>query len=171
MGGRTRDYYRRTKIFNWVPRSNVTRGLTRLYVFKVSEPGCIGNNALAGEYIIISTISSRPRRHPDRPDTVWITKRDNAKACEHSNASVCAFSLHHHIAQRSENILLVDTEFSRFLQIIGKNIEQKLRVAIGIDVSVGISVKESPQLNGVDQVSILGLKRGRLWVKNKDDPG
>lgn len=159
------------KKLDQVPRSDATTGLTRLHVFKVSEPGCIGDNAFAGKYVIISTISSRPRRHPDRPDTVWITKRDNAKACEHSNASVCTLSLYHHISQCSEDIFLVDTEFSRFLQIIGKDIEQKLRVAVGIDVSVGIGVKESPQLNGVDQISILGLKRVRLWVRNKDDPG
>jgi len=54
-----------------------------------------------------------------------------------------------------ENILFVDTELSSLLQVVCENVEEELGVRVGVDVSVGIGIKELSQGWGVDEVTVL----------------
>lgn len=55
----------------------------------------------------------------------------------------------------SEDILLVDTGLASLVQVVGKDVEEQLRVGIGVDVTMGILVQELTEFFGVDQVSVL----------------
>jgi hypothetical protein len=54
-----------------------------------------------------------------------------------------------------ENILLIDTEFTGLLKVVGKNIQEELRVRVGVDVSMSIGIKELSELRGVDEITVL----------------
>jgi len=69
----------------------------------------------------------------------------------------------------SEDILLVDTGLASLVQVVGKDIEEQLRVGIGVDVTMGILVQELTEFFGVDQVSVLKkiksvVTRGCEWM-------
>jgi hypothetical protein len=86
---------------------------------------------------------------------VGITKRYDSKAREHGDACVSATSLGHEAAHGDEDVFLVDTKFSRVVQIVGKDIEEKFRVGRGVNVPVRNGIHELQERGCVDQVSIL----------------
>jgi hypothetical protein len=61
----------------------------------------------------------------------------------------------HKFSYRSEDIVLVNTEFARLLQVIGQYVEKKLAVAVGVDVSVCIVVEVVSKVGSVDEVAVL----------------
>lgn len=46
-------------------------------------------------------------------------------------------------------------ELPSLLQVVGKDVKHKLRVRVGVDVSVRVGIKELTERRGVDEVSIL----------------
>jgi len=86
---------------------------------------------------------------------VGITERYDPKAREHGHACVRATSLGHEAAHGDEDVLLINTKFSRVVQIVGKDIEKKFRVGKGVDVPVRNGIHELQERGCVDQVSIL----------------
>lgn len=56
---------------------------------------------------------------------------------------------------RSKDILLINTDLASLLQVVSKDVEQQLRVRIGVDVAMGILIHESAELVSIDQVSVL----------------
>jgi hypothetical protein len=128
--------------------------LTRLDVFPVPEPTGICDYAFACEQII-ETRTRLSDSHANRPDTVGITKRNDAKSCQHSDAGISSLALRHQPADSGEDIVLIDPNLARLLQIIGKNVEKQFRIGRRIDVSVGGLVQKVTKDHGVDQIPIL----------------
>jgi len=54
-----------------------------------------------------------------------------------------------------EDILLVDTELASLLQVVGKDVKEKLRIGISVAVAMSILIQELAQLIGVDKISVL----------------
>jgi hypothetical protein len=53
-------------------------------------------------------------------------------------------------------------ELPSLLEVIGKDVEHKLGVRVGVDMPVGLGVKSLPQSGGVDQVSVLPVSMRHL---------
>ena len=53
-----------------------------------------------------------------------VAEGDDAEACEHGDASICALDLLHESTNGGEDIFLVDTELARLLQVVCKDVEQ-----------------------------------------------
>ena len=50
----------------------------------------------------------------------------------------------------------VDTpELSSLLEVVSKDVEEHLRIGVGVDMSVGFSIEKDLELGGVDDVSVL----------------
>lgn len=61
----------------------------------------------------------------------------------------------HEITDRREDVLLVDAELSSFLEVVGEDIQEKLGVAVGVDMTMGIGVEELFERGCVDEVTVL----------------
>lgn len=61
----------------------------------------------------------------------------------------------HHVLDCGENIFLVDPELARLLEIIRKDIEEELRIRVGVDMSVCVCVQELLELTGIGKVPIV----------------
>ena len=74
---------------------------------------------------------------------------------KHRNARITTFTASVDPAQCSEQILLVDTELSGFLQGTSEHVEEKLAVGVGVDMSMRHMIQMFPELRSVDNISIL----------------
>lgn len=81
-------------------------------------------------------MTRRTLREPHWSDAIWIAEGDNAKASKHRDARIRALDLFHHATDSCENILLIDTEFPRLLQVVREDVEEELRVRGGVDMSM-----------------------------------
>lgn len=96
-----------------------------------------------------------------------ITEANNSEASKHGCAGISTFA---HLIQASQclkDIVRIYTELSSLLELRGKDIEEELRVGIGVDMPVGIMIKVIPELVGVDEISVLGLLDRTHGVKEK----
>jgi hypothetical protein len=73
----------------------------------------------------------------------------------HSNTGISSMADVVDTLDGSENILLVDTDLASLLQVVGKDVEQQLRVRVGVDMAMGILIHERTELVSIDQVSVL----------------
>ena len=55
----------------------------------------------------------------------------------------------------AEDVVLVNTELARLLQIVGEDVEEELRVAVGVDVPVRVVVEVVAEMGRIDEVAIL----------------
>jgi hypothetical protein len=136
--------------------------LTRSHVLPVRKPACICDDALTCKEIIhglasaaTSAANGLPHRHADRPNPIRVSKRDEAEARQHRNAGVCSLALLHEPANSGEYVVFIDADLARLLEVIGKDIDQQLRVGRRVDVSVRLSIQELEEGCRVDQVAIL----------------
>ena len=84
-----------------------------------------------------------------------VAECDEPEAGEHRDTGICTLALLHEVADGCENVLFVDTELARLLQVISEDIEEKLGVGRSVDVTVGSLVHELQKLRRVDEVAIL----------------
>jgi len=61
-----------------------------------------------------------------------------------------------HTRQRLEDILDVGTSFARLAQLMSKDIEHKLAIAVGVDVPMSDEIEELGQLWRINEVAIVG---------------
>ena len=73
----------------------------------------------------------------------------------HGNASVTTVADIKDTLDGGEDILLVDTELASLLQVVGKDVKEKLRIGISVAVAMSILIQELAQLIGVDKISVL----------------
>lgn len=141
--------------------------LTGSYVFPVAESTRIRNNAFTREQIILArrTAQRFPGSHSEGANTVGISKSNDTEPGEHGDARVRALALFHESANGREDVLLIDPELSRLLQIVCEYVEQQLRVRGCVDVSVRGRVHELEQRCGVDQVTVLDQNGQRQFFK------
>ena len=60
-----------------------------------------------------------------------------------------------HALQGGKDVLLVDSGFSGLVEFAGKDVQHQLAVTVGVDVSVGLLVKELAKLRSIDEVAIV----------------
>ena len=125
---------------------------TGLDVLPIGEAARVCDDALARKQPVFAWASPKcfPRAHTERPDAVRVAERDNSEAGEHSDARVRALDLLHEAADGVEDILLVDAELARLLEVIGEDVEEELRVGGGVDVSVRDMVHVVEQGGSID---------------------
>lgn len=133
--------------------------LTWRDILPVGEAEGVSDDAFAREQMVGSLSSifgdARPRRESHRSDSVRVPERNKSKASNHGRASVGARTLSHEVSDGGEDVLLVDSDLARLLKVVGEDVEEQLRVRVGVDVSVGFGIKEGPQLLGVGKVTVL----------------
>lgn len=57
--------------------------------------------------------------------------------------------------QCREQIFLINTELSSFLQNAGKNVQKHFAVGISVNVSMGYVIKVIPQFGCIDEITVL----------------
>lgn len=114
---------------------------TRLYILPLRKTRCIRNNTLRSKQIILPR-ATFPDRHPDRPDTIRVSKRNDPKSCQHRDARIRALHLFHHAPDSRKNVLFVDAELSSLLQIVREDVKQELRVGRSVDMPMRGRVHE-----------------------------
>ena len=85
------------------------------------------------------------------------------KTSQHGSASPTTNASGVHPTQAAEDILLVDTGFTSLVELTGEDVEHQLAVAIGIDVSVGLSVQKGSELLRIDQITIVS-ESDTVWT-------
>lgn len=56
----------------------------------------------------------------------------------------------HEVTDSGKNIFLIDTKFTRLLEVVGKDIQKDLGVGVGINVSMSIGIEETFKFMCVD---------------------
>ena len=79
-----------------------------------------------------------------------VTERHDTEPGEHRCDSVSALALLHEGGDGGEDVFFIDTEFARLLEVVGKDVEEKLRVGGSVDVTVGGLVHELEKFFCVD---------------------
>lgn len=90
----------------------------------------------------------------------WVTDRrtsecQNAVARDHRCACPTAMATAIHAPQGRKDVLLIDSGFSGLVEFAGKDVQHQLAVTVGVDVSVGLLVKELAQLRSIDEVAVV----------------
>ena len=119
------------------------KALTGFYIFPFTETTGISDDALAGKEII----SARCRRgpagaHAQRSNAIGVTERDDAKASKHCNAGIGTLCLLEETSNSCENILFIDSEFPRLLEIVGEDIQEQFGIGRSVDVTMRLSIQE-----------------------------
>lgn len=121
---------------------------TRSDVLPVREAESVGDDRLRGEEVVGSsfdTLAGRlAGRKTDRPDAVRVPEGDESETSDHGRAGVGARALSHEVANSGEDVLLVDADLARLLEVVGEDVEEELRVRVGVDMPVGVRVEERP---------------------------
>ena len=73
---------------------------------------------------------------------MWVAEGNDTESSQHSDACIGSLALSHERANRSEDILLIDTEFARLLEVICEDVQEQFRVRRGVDVTVGRLIHE-----------------------------
>jgi len=115
--------------------------LSRLDILPVCESCSICNDALARKQMVLSTGWRSPDSHTDGSNAVRVAERDDAEASEHGHACIGTFALTQNTLDCSKDIVLVDAELSCLLEMVGKDVEQQLRVAVSVDVPMRLGIK------------------------------
>ena len=129
-------------------------------IFPVRETTGIGDDTLTCHDIVVVG-AGLAGCHSEGSDTVGITECDYPEACQHGDAGVCTFGLCHKSANGLEYILLINPELARLLEIIGEDVEQKLGIGRGVDMTVGVSIHEVEQGICIDKVTVLSAHWAR----------
>lgn len=147
------------------------RRLTRSNVLPSAESQRIGHHALTSEQVVGSSLSSDdralPRRKTDGPDSVGIPEGDESETSDHGRAGVGSDALGHEVSNGGEDVLLVDSHLAGLLEVVGEDVEEELRVGIGVDVSMSVRVEEVSKLLDVGEVSVLEKERRRRVSKRR----
>jgi len=160
-------------------------GLTGLEILKVGEAATIANNTLRGKHVVRAlggltlgkangtntirvTETDDSKSYISSPDNVLLAlvqlhAKLLSSACSllfcltsnHGNTSVTAVADIKDTLDGGEDILLVDTELASLLQVVGKDVKEKLRIGISVAVAMSILIQELAQLIGVDKISVL----------------
>ena len=123
-------------------QNNWGRKHTWPYVLPIDEASNIRNGTLTRTEPIRSATWHWAACNTQRPDPIRVTERYDPKACEHGNARIRTPGLGHESAHGDEDVLLVDAEFSGFIQMIRKDVEEQLGIGRGVDVSVRDGIHE-----------------------------
>lgn len=137
----------------------MTSELTRSHVLPPAEPKRIRYHALTRKQVVGPSVRSLhralPRCETDRSDPVRVPKGDEPEPCDHHGTSVGSDDLGHGVSDGGEDVFFIDSDLARLLEVVGEDVEQELRVRVGVDVSVGVRVEEPTELFSVVEVSVL----------------
>lgn len=131
--------------------------LTWFDVLPIAETARVGNDALAREHVVSAGSAAKrfARGHAYGANAIGVSERDDPETSEHGDTCVRALALLHKAADRGEDILLVDTELARLLQVVGKDVQQELRVGGRVDVPMSGGIHGLEQRLSVNKVPIL----------------
>ena len=129
---------------------------TGLDVLPIREAASISGDTLTCNNVVLA-ITDPAGRHPNGPDAVGVTEGDYSEACQHSDASICAFGLFHKLPNGTEYVLLVDSELARLLKVVGEYVEQELGIGRGVDVAVGTGIHEVEQSICIEEITVLPM--------------
>lgn len=89
----------------------------------------------------------------------------------HENTSIRSPALFHDSCRCIEDVFLRDPDLVRFLELVGQNVEKKLRVRVRVNVSVRIKVQKLSNLRIIGQVSVLEeiIKGSGVRLANEAD--
>lgn len=76
--------------------------------------------------------------------------------CQHRRASPAPLASLVHPAQACKEIFPVHTRLLGLAELIGKDVQHQLTIAISVDVAVGLKIQVSFQLGSIDEVSVMG---------------
>ncbi len=85
-----------------------------------------------------------------------IAESEHAEARDHRHGRVASSAAPVDTRDGAEDILLVDAQLALGLQLVRQDVEQDLRVRLGIDMAQVLGVKVSLELLGVGQVAVVG---------------
>ena len=102
--------------------------LTRLDILPVGKVTGIRDDALTCKEPVFAWAATEgvARAHAEGADAVGVAEGDDAEAGEHGDAGVRALDLSHEAADGGEDVLLVDANLARLLEVVGEDVEEEL---------------------------------------------
>ena len=85
-----------------------------------------------------------------------LPEAQNAETGDHGSARIGTLAPAVHLPQSNEDIFDIGTCLVEFVQGVRKDVEDELRVGIGVDVAAGLLVEEGGHLGGVRDVAVDG---------------
>lgn len=117
-------------------------GLSRSDVLPVGKAERVGADRLGGEEVVLASLGAVSLSESDGSDTVGVPEGNESETGDHGRAGVGSRDLRHEVPDGGEDVLLVDSELAGLLEVVGKDVEQELRVRVGVDVPVSVRVEE-----------------------------
>ena len=101
--------------------------LTRLDILPVGKVTGIRDDALTRKEPVFTWAATEgvARTHAEGADAVGVPEGDDAEAGEHGDAGVRALDLAHEAADGGEDVLFVDAELARLLEVVGESKKTK----------------------------------------------
>lgn len=84
-----------------------------------------------------------------------VPEGNDTEPSKHRDTRVRALALLHKITYSREDILLIDTELARLVQVVREDVEEQLRVGRRVDVPVSGLVHKLEEFGRVDEVPVL----------------
>ena len=88
-------------------------------------------------------------------NTIGIPETDKTETSKHGSAGPTTLALLVHALKSKETVGRVDTGLSSLVELVGKDVQHELAVALGVDVAMGFLVQIAPKLGSVDEVTIV----------------
>ncbi|KAH3666041.1 hypothetical protein OGAPHI_004230 [Ogataea philodendri] len=119
------------------------------------EPVGLQNNRFGGKHIVFGSIVFQTLSNQDRTDTMRISETNDTVTGQHRNTSVSSSNFLENTFQGLEQITVVDSRFSVGCKLAGKQVQQKFRVRVSIDMSMHNFVHVGSEFFSVGQVTVV----------------
>ena len=141
--------------------------LTRGDVAHQAKAQALQGHRLRGEDVILAR-ALITLTQDQRTNAVGVTKADDAKARDHRHAGISPLGPALQNAHRCEDRIWVEREATDgLLQLMGKNIEQHLRIGLGVDVTPITAVHVVLEFTRVGEVAVVTEHdaKGRIHIE------
>ena len=118
----------------------------------------IQGHALGGDHVLVP-VRRLALAVDHGADAMGVPEAKDAKAGDHGHRGIATPAAAMDALDGAKHVLLVDAQLALDLQLMGEDVEQDLRVGLGIDV---------PQVLG-EEVMLQGLGIGQVAVMGEDD--
>ena len=129
--------------------------LTRGHIGDQGEVQGVEGDALGGDHVL-DPVLARALAVDQGADAVGVAEAEDAEARDHGHGGIAPAAASMDPGHGAEQVAVVDAQFPLDLQLMGEDVEQDLRVRLGVDVAQVLHEEVALQVLGVGEIAVVG---------------
>ena len=131
--------------------------LTRENVLDVAETVLAERDRLGSHHVVHAALNlgGLTLTNDHWANAIGIPEADKTETSKHGSAGPTTLALLVHALKSEETVGRVDTGLSSLVELVGKDVQHELTVALGVDVAMGFLIQITPEFGCVDEVTVV----------------